>query len=42
MLGVLLVIAFVILVGPVSILYGADSRITRDRDRGWWPATPRR
>jgi hypothetical protein len=42
MLGVVLVIGFLVLVGPLSILYGADSRITRDRDRGSWPAAPRR
>jgi hypothetical protein len=42
MLGLVLAILFMIAVGPLSILYGADSRITRERDRGWWPATPRR
>ena len=41
MLGVALAIVFVILVGPLSIFYGVDSRITRDHDRGWWPAAPR-
>jgi hypothetical protein len=42
MLGAALVIGFLILVGPLSLLYGADSRVTRDHDRGWWPATPRK
>lgn len=42
MLGVVLAIGFVILIGPLAVFYGVDSRITRDRDRGWWPATPRR
>jgi hypothetical protein len=41
LVGVALAIVFVILVGPLSIFYGVDSRITRD-PRGWWPATPRR
>jgi hypothetical protein len=32
MLGVLLALAFVIAIGPLALLYGADSR--RDNDRG--------
>lgn len=31
MLGVLLVIAFVIAIGPLAVLYGVDSRLDRDR-----------
>jgi hypothetical protein len=32
-------IAFLLLIGPLAVLYGADSRVvdTRDRRR-WWPA----
>ncbi len=32
--------AFLILIGPLSLLVGADSRV--DDPRGWWPAVPRR
>lgn len=32
MLGVLLAVAFVIVIGPIAVLYGVDSR--RDSDRG--------
>jgi hypothetical protein len=32
-------LAFLLLIGPLAVLYGADSRVvdTRDRRR-WWPA----
>jgi hypothetical protein len=35
----LVFIAFLLLIGPLAVLYGADSRVkdTRDR-RGWWSA----
>jgi hypothetical protein len=33
-------LAFLILIGPLSLLMGADSRV--DDPRGWWPAVPRR
>jgi hypothetical protein len=42
MLGAALVIAFLILVGPLSYFYGVDSRLTTKRDRGSWPTRPRR
>ena len=38
-LGITLaVLALLLLIGPLAVLYGADSRIwdTRDRRR-WWP-----
>jgi hypothetical protein len=31
MLGALLVIAFVIAIGPLAVLYGVDSRLDSDR-----------
>ena len=31
MLGALLVVAFVIAIGPLAVLYGRDSRLDRDR-----------
>jgi hypothetical protein len=32
-------LAFLLLIGPLAVLYGADSRVwdTRDRRR-WWPS----
>jgi hypothetical protein len=42
MLGATLVIGFVILIGPLSYFFGADSRLTAKRSRDWWPARPRR
>jgi hypothetical protein len=34
MLGALLVVAFVIAIGPLAVLYGRVSRL--DSDRGWF------
>jgi hypothetical protein len=40
--GAILVISFIVLVGPLSVFFGADSRVWDDRDRrGWWPARSR-
>jgi hypothetical protein len=39
-MGVLLVIAFLLAVGPLALLYGVDSR--RSDQRGWWPGERRR
>jgi hypothetical protein len=32
-MGALLIVAFLVLIGPLSYLYGVDSR--RPSDRGW-------
>jgi hypothetical protein len=30
-------LAFMLLIGPLAVLYGADSRVPDNRDRrGWW------
>jgi len=34
-MGALLVIAFLLLVGPLALRYGADSRLSQDRGRPW-------
>jgi len=35
----LVIIAFFLLIGPLAVLFGADSRVTDPRDRRrWWPA----
>jgi hypothetical protein len=41
--GAILVLAFLLLIGPLAVLYGVDSRPVEDRERrGWWPGAPRR
>ena len=40
-MGLLLVILMIVVVGPLAVLYGADSRPTAGRSREWWPAAPR-
>jgi len=40
-MGILLVILMLIVVGPLALVYGADSRDTSRRSRSWWPAAPR-
>jgi hypothetical protein len=42
MLGAALVIAFLVLVGPLAYFFGVDSRLTAKSDRDWWPARRRR
>lgn len=39
----LILLAFFLLLGPLAILFGADSRSRDERDqRGWWPFGERR
>jgi hypothetical protein len=40
-MGILLVILMLVVVGPLALAYGADSRDTGRRRREWWPAEPR-
>ena len=40
-MGILLVILMLMVVGPLALVYGADSRDTSGRSRNWWPAAPR-
>jgi nitrogen fixation-related uncharacterized protein len=41
-MGVALVIAFLVAIGPLALLYGVDSRRYDDPDRrGWWPGDRR-
>jgi hypothetical protein len=38
----LVVLLFILLIGPLALLYGVDSRGYRADDRrGWWPGAPR-
>jgi len=40
-MGIILVILMIIVVGPLALVYGADSRDASGRSRSWWPAAPR-
>ena len=40
-MGFLFFIIMIVVVGPLAVLYGADSRPTAGRSREWWPAAPR-
>jgi hypothetical protein len=40
-MGLLLIIVMIAVVGPLALMYGADSRDTTSRPRSWWPAAPR-
>jgi hypothetical protein len=41
--GGILVLVFLLVIGPLALLYGVDSRPIEDRERrGWWPGAPRR
>jgi hypothetical protein len=34
-MGALLVIVFLLVIGPLALRYGADSRLSQDRGRPW-------
>lgn len=38
-MGLVIVIAFLVAIGPLALLYGADSRSWDER--GWWPGERR-
>ena len=40
-MGAILVLSFIVLVGPLALRYGVDSRVYEARQRPWWPGTPR-
>jgi len=41
-LGGILVISFIVLVGPLAVWFGVDSRVLDEKDRrGWWPGRSR-
>ena len=40
-MGLLFFIIMIVVVGPLAVVYGADSRDTSKRSREWWPAAPR-
>jgi hypothetical protein len=38
-MGSVLLLTFILLVGPLAVRYGADSRIHEQRPRGWFPGS---
>jgi hypothetical protein len=40
-MGLLIVILMIVVVGPLAVAYGADSRDRNGRSREWWPAARR-
>ncbi len=36
-MGAILILSFILLIGPLSVLYGVDSRVYEERPRAWWP-----
>jgi hypothetical protein len=38
-MGSILLLSFILLVGPLAVRYGADSRIVEPRPRPWWPGS---
>jgi hypothetical protein len=40
-MGLLFFIIMIVVVGPLAVLYGVDSRPTSGRSSEWWPAAPR-
>lgn len=41
MTGFALILAFIVLIGPLAVVYGKDSRPTERDARRWWPGSPR-
>ena len=35
-MGAMILLAFIVLVGPLAYFFGVDSRVVDER--GWWPA----
>lgn len=40
-MGLIVVIILLVVVGPLAVRFGADSRPTGERPEAWWPAAPR-
>jgi hypothetical protein len=40
-MGLLVVLILIVVVGPLSVRYGADSRPSGERQQAWWPAARR-
>jgi hypothetical protein len=40
-MGLLIILILLVVVGPLAVRFGADSRSYGDRQQAWWPAAPR-
>jgi hypothetical protein len=41
-MAALVVVVLIVIVGPLAVIYGRDSRPIERDPRGWWPGTSRR
>ncbi len=41
-MGLIVILTLLLIVGPLSLLYGVDSRPVAERQQAWWPGAPRR
>jgi hypothetical protein len=41
-MGIIVIVILLVVVGPLSLLYGVDSRPVGERQQAWWPGAPRR
>jgi hypothetical protein len=41
-MGIIVIVILLVVVGPLSLLYGVDSRPVSERQQAWWPGAPRR
>ncbi len=40
-MGLIVILILLVVVGPLAVHFGADSRSYGDRQQAWWPAAPR-
>ncbi len=40
-MGLTVILILLLVVGPLSLRYGVDSRPTGERQQSWWPGAPR-
>jgi hypothetical protein len=40
-MGLIVILILLVVVGPLAVRFGADSRPTGERQQAWWPAAPR-
>jgi hypothetical protein len=40
-MGLTVVLILLVVVGPLAVRFGADSRPAGERPEAWWPGTPR-
>ncbi len=40
-MGLIVILILLVVVGPLSVRFGVDSRPTGERQQAWWPGAPR-